>query len=235
MKSIDIRGRRFGRLIALRRDGHKGKRTAWLCLCDCGNEAVVTTTRLQSGSTESCGCLATETSLRNIRCAQAPRPAIERFSKRVTVDEQAGCKIWTGAKNSSGYGSFVLSSDHSGKHRKMVIAHRFAWELENGAIPEGLCVLHKCDNRLCVNVEHLFLGTRDDNNKDRAAKGRSADTHGERHHRAKLTDQQAAEALLSSESTSQAAMRLKVSYHTIHKLRKGKNWKKLKEAIAHVC
>jgi len=63
--------------------------------------------------------------------------------------------------------------------------HRIAWERHFGMVPEGICVLHRCDNPPCWNPEHLFLGTKGDNNTDRAAKGRSA--RGEKHCRAKLT------------------------------------------------
>lgn len=54
----------------------------------------------------------------------------------------------------------------------MLYAHRVAWERENGPVPEGMCVLHHCDNRACVNVEHLFLGTKQDNTQDMLQKDR---------------------------------------------------------------
>jgi len=67
-----------------------------------------------------------------------------------------------------------------------MLAHREAWIRQNGPIPSGLFVLHRCDNRICVNVDHLFLGTHTDNMRDMVAKGRRYDTHGERATRAKL-------------------------------------------------
>jgi hypothetical protein len=56
--------------------------------------------------------------------------------------------------------------------RAKVLEHRLAWEMANGPIPAGMCVLHACDNRACINVEHLFLGTYQDNALDMVAKGR---------------------------------------------------------------
>ncbi len=67
-------------------------------------------------------------------------------------------------------------------------AHRAAWIEANGPIPEGMNVLHHCDNPPCVNVEHLFLGTAADNTQDMIAKGRRVAASGERHSRARLTD-----------------------------------------------
>jgi hypothetical protein len=72
----------------------------------------------------------------------------------------------------------------------MVVAHRIAWELTNGAIPEGMKVLHRCDNVLCVRPDHLFLGTQHDNVRDMINKGRKNTAVGERQWNAKLTKEQ---------------------------------------------
>lgn len=57
--------------------------------------------------------------------------------------------------------------------KKVHLTHRLSWVYHNGEIPDGLCVLHHCDNPRCVNPKHLFLGTRADNNKDMLNKGRA--------------------------------------------------------------
>jgi hypothetical protein len=94
----------------------------------------------------------------------------------------ADCIEWNGALSSSGYGNVTVN-------RKTWKAHRLAWTRANGDIPEGLCVLHKCDNRKCINVEHLFLGTKQDNCDDMMRKGRGRKAYGERHALAKFTSE----------------------------------------------
>ena len=91
----------------------------------------------------------------------------ERFFNKVEVDGESGCHVWTGARNVWGYGRV-----HWGG--KMYSAHRVAWKFAHGAIPDGKFVLHRCDNRGCVNPDHLFLGTAKDNARDMVAKGRGA-------------------------------------------------------------
>ena len=114
---------------------------------------------------------------------------IARFWSK--VDKSAdGCWLWTAGKQKSGHGFFFP------KHGKIVRAHRYAWEITNGAIPDGLEVCHNCpggDNPSCVNPAHLWLGTQADNMRDMTEKGRRAkrnpvDQWGEKNHQAKLTE-----------------------------------------------
>jgi len=89
---------------------------------------------------------------------------IEDFGKYLEKQEN-GCVEWQRGKFATGYGAVSIGG-------KMKLSHRVAWEIENGPIPEGLCVLHRCDNRPCCNTKHLFMGTIADNNRDMADKGR---------------------------------------------------------------
>lgn len=90
---------------------------------------------------------------------------LERFEQKIMPEPMSGCWLWTASLNDGGYGLFCLD----GKDRT---THRVSWRLYRGEIPEGLCVLHKCDTRACVNPDHLFLGTYKDNNNDCVAKKR---------------------------------------------------------------
>ena len=95
-----------------------------------------------------------------------------------------GCWEWQRGKDSCGYGILSINS-------KMKKATRHAWEITHGAIPDGLCVLHTCDNPSCINPDHLFLGTQKDNAIDRTIKGRTARNYGESNGRAKITAEDA--------------------------------------------
>lgn len=94
----------------------------------------------------------------------------ERFWAKVRRD--ASCWEWTARRTPSGYGTIKVGTATR-------LAHRVSWELHFGAIPDGMCILHRCDNPPCVNPAHLFLGMQLDNVRDREAKGRAS--HGEKH------------------------------------------------------
>lgn len=105
------------------------------------------------------------------------KPLIDAFFEKLAFGS-TGCWYWLGFKNKLGYG--VFQQDR---------AHRAAYKLFFGEIPEGLHILHKCDVRSCVNPEHLFMGTHSDNMRDCASKGRNfiPNINGEKNPQAKLT------------------------------------------------
>jgi hypothetical protein len=89
---------------------------------------------------------------------------VDRFFSR-TVRAPNGCLEWTGGVSSHGYGSAKLKECGGG-------SHRVAWFIAHGGIPAGFSVCHRCDNRKCVDVAHMFLGSQADNMRDMVSKGR---------------------------------------------------------------
>ena len=120
-----------------------------------------------------------------MKCETRPTPELEQLNIALFIDgveirALSQCWPWLKGLIPSGYGSFSV-------HDRTYLAHRISWILNNDSVPEGLCVLHKCDNKLCVNPNHLFLGTLGDNCRDMKNKGRAAHPIGELHPLHKLT------------------------------------------------
>jgi hypothetical protein len=163
-----------------------------------------------------------------------PRPDQARSPKQRILDrveKQAnGCWIWTGPLNHSGYGYLVAGSRQRGD-RKHWLAHRLMWRETHGHLPIKMCVLHRCDTPACVNPEHLFLGTHDDNMADMVAKGRSkACSHaGMRNPAAKLTAAKVRAARHdyreNGVSFDELADRYDVTRHAISDAVYGRTWK----------
>jgi hypothetical protein len=137
------------------------------------------------------------------------------------VDKSGECWIWCGCLNKSGYGR--PSIDDKPKY-----AHRVAWELTYGPIPDGLVVRHQCDNPRCVRPEHLLLGTHLDNVQDRVNRGRNSNHNPGA---AKLTEQQVrdmrAEYTTSSASAATLGRKYGISVRAAYNIVHGKTWKHL--------
>lgn len=168
---------------------------------------------------------------------------IQRFKDKVKVSETkfcyrslSYCHEWAAGKFPSGYGQFQLRG-------KPIRSHRLAYFLHYGAIPEGLCVLHRCDNRACVNTDHLWTGTNAENTRDKCEKGRQSkgETHGwytkpesrprgERHWKAKLKDAEIPEIFrmrIQGMSWQKIATVMGVSKKQIGNILQGKSRKQL--------
>lgn len=140
----------------------------------------------------------------------------ESFYKKVVINLETNCWDWNGShyKQKPGflaYGTFCIEGK---KH----LAHRYSYSLLKGEIPEGLCVLHQCDNPKCVNPDHLFLGTHMDNTIDKMSKGRQP--KGDNHGRSKLTETQVEEIKLSNLTQLELANIYNVSQQHISRLKK---------------
>lgn len=140
---------------------------------------------------------------------------LKDFTKKISKQGN-GCWHFTGHQHPDGYGTFTIDG-------KRYQAHRFSYEHFKGPIVKNLYVCHTCDNRICVNPAHLWLGTHDENQKDKALKGRSV--RGEKQVNHKLTEEQVLKIRKDPRPRKKIAEDYKISYWYVSDIKSKKNWK----------
>ena len=131
----------------------------------------------------------------------------ERFWSKVNKDASGGCWEWIGNMHNNGYGLINVEK----KHWR---AHRLSYCIKHGSVPEGMYLMHQCDNKKCVNPEHLKPGTHQENMADMKEKGRAA-----KGKRKRLTMEQIQYILESGKSLSVLTAELKVHPRTVERIR----------------
>lgn len=153
-----------------------------------------------------------------------PTPIIVRLN--LSVEKTVTCWNWKKRCNRTGYGVVGIGSRINGS-RKTVLAHRLSYQTFIGEIPNGMCVLHRCDNPACIKPSHLFLGTIADNVADMMTKGRHNTKRGEDIGTAKLTVSKVVriKKLFGRLNDGQIARKFDVSNSIIWNIRKGISWR----------
>lgn len=146
-------------------------------------------------------------------------PLAERFRKKVRVSGDNECWEWQAAKDGHGYGAIAASGE-----RRTLQAHRVAYELANGPIPDGLQVLHRCDNPGCVKPAHLFLGTHQDNMADMCAKGRLVTRGRGLPTQSALTDEDVRVIRASQGRQWEIGARFGIKQPAVSRIKTGRSW-----------
>lgn len=143
-KHVNLIGKKIGRLtvISISKERSKRGHVKLKCLCDCGNEKNIPAHHFEEGELVSCGCW-----------KSGKERSFPTFLKK--IEKTDGCWIWKGQINKSGYGR------HCCKY-----AHRLSYEYYIGEIPMDKIICHKCNNKICVNPDHIYAGTYKDNTQD---------------------------------------------------------------------
>ena len=141
------------------------------------------------------------------------------------VEKSDGCWEWKGLILTSGLGYGQLYFDG-----KQYLAHRASWLIHHGDIPEGMLVLHHCDNPKCVNPAHLYLGNHKDNARDRETRNRRRRVRGEEVGNSKLTEAEVRAIRSSSESCTVLGARYGISRSLVSLIKLNRIWKHLEEA-----
>ena len=149
----------------------------------------------------------------------------ERLYRRIKHIPSTGCWEWQGACSSYGYGQIRIN-------KVALYTHRIAWELANGPLPKGICVCHTCDNPKCVYVGHLWIGTKEENNRDMAEKGRAIRvpcTRGKRNGMTKLTESQVLSIRRDNRTNTTVAAEYGCNRTNIYSIKTRRSWAWLNE------
>jgi len=201
----NLKGEKFGKLIAEEYIKTENSKSYWKCLCDCGNEKIARSDALKNSTTTHCGC---EMSFENIR---------NRIFDKNYIIKENGCWEWKSNRDKGGYPKIAGTTS----------GHRYSFERYIGKIPKGKLVCHSCDNRGCVNPDHLFLGNHKENMDDCCKKNRQA--RGEKTASSKLTEKNVGEInrLYNEGNITQKELGIKfgVTLGSIHRILAKRSWK----------
>ena len=151
---------------------------------------------------------------------KAKKSLEERFWDKVIPEPNSGCWLWTGAL-SGGYGRIGVGSRTDGT-RKSDLATRVSWRLFRGEVPSHLDALHKCDNKCCVNPDHLYIGTHSQNMRDAYQRGQKKPANGKRPHSVHLSDDDVRFIRISSVKTKELVARFGASKSHLIAIRAGR-------------
>lgn len=171
MQKVNLVGKVFGRLTVVDIAPSVRGRAWWVCHCECGNIKQISASRLANGSTISCGCYQKESARQ--RAINGKIGGYKGYSKYKSVADvltntsrNGDCLEWLGGLHSNGYAKIGKTALFSN-----TLLHREVYRLVHGEMPK--VVMHKCDNRRCINPEHLVGGTQQENIIDMHKKGRA--------------------------------------------------------------
>jgi hypothetical protein len=149
------------------------------------------------------------------------------FKERIAVSSD-GCWEWQRSLFKLGYACAKVGG-------KTMKAHRLSWEFYRGPIPDGMIICHHCDNRKCINPDHLFIGTTQDNVDDKMRKGRFVTTPGEKNGYAKLTAEQVRAIRADSRAQHRIAADYGISQSNVSVIKQGKAWRGAASTAAQIA
>lgn len=179
----------------------------------CGNNFLADPFKVREGKAKYCSRV----------CANigqhSEQNIARRFFKHIVIPaDPTMCWLWQGKRFPNGYGMFT-------RIRKTLLAHRFSYELHVGPIPKGLLIRHRCDNRPCVNPQHLLPGTQAQNIRDAVERGRMP--HGERSTTKLTTEivQTIRQRVAHGEVMKHVAIDMGINYRTVQNVVHRISWK----------